>query len=371
MTDRQNAIVGCLLGTAVGDALGLPFEGLKAPRARKLLGPPNRHRLFLGRGLVSDDTEHTCLVAQALIESGGDPQQCSSLLAARLRWWLLSGPGGIGLATLRSCMKLWLGVSPERSGVYSAGNGPAMRAAIFGATVDDLPQLQKLVRSASRITHTDPKAEQGAFAVALAARMSAKCDAVTPDDYVRELATRLNRPDAAEFLSLIERLPASLARGNSTPEFAASLGLVDSVSGYVLHTVPVALHAWMRFPTDYRAAVTSVIECGGDTDSTAAIVGGIVGAAVGKAGIPEEWLTGLVEWPRSVTWMEHLGEQLSRVASTGTPERAIRASATGQLLRNAFFLLVILGHVFRRWLPRWTVTKRVDERSTAEPIGSS
>ena len=64
-------ISGCLLGTALGDALGLPYEGLSRRRALRLLGRPDRFRFNFGRGMVSDDTEHTCMVAQALISSGG------------------------------------------------------------------------------------------------------------------------------------------------------------------------------------------------------------------------------------------------------------------------------------------------------------
>jgi ADP-ribosylglycohydrolase len=50
----------------------------------------------------------------------------------------------------------------------------------------------------------------------------------------------------------------------------------------VLHTVPVALHACFRYPDDVRTAVLETVHCGGDTDSTAAIVGGILGARVGR-----------------------------------------------------------------------------------------
>ncbi len=51
-------IVGSLLGTAIGDSIGLPYEGLSRRRAKRLLGPPDRHRFLFGRGMVSDDTEH-------------------------------------------------------------------------------------------------------------------------------------------------------------------------------------------------------------------------------------------------------------------------------------------------------------------------
>ncbi len=64
--DREGSIIGCLMGAAIGDALGLPYEGLSRQRAARLLGPPDRYRLIGNRGMVSDDTEHLCLVAQAL-----------------------------------------------------------------------------------------------------------------------------------------------------------------------------------------------------------------------------------------------------------------------------------------------------------------
>ena len=68
----EDRIVGCILGTAVGNAIGLPFERLSRRRASRLLGSPSQHRFIFGRGMVFDDTEHTCIVAQALIGSEGD-----------------------------------------------------------------------------------------------------------------------------------------------------------------------------------------------------------------------------------------------------------------------------------------------------------
>ncbi len=92
--------------------------------------------------MISDDTEHTCMVAQSLIESGDDIEAFAKQFASRLRWWILALPAGVGKATARSCIKLWLGIRPSKSGVYSAGNGPAMRAAILGATIDDQSPLE-------------------------------------------------------------------------------------------------------------------------------------------------------------------------------------------------------------------------------------
>lgn len=343
--------MGCLLGTAVGDALGLPYEGLSRRRGQRLWGEPDGYRLLGGRGVVSDDTEHACMTAQALIAAGDDVERFARELACRLKWWLLGMPAGTGLATLRATLKLYVGVPPDRSGVFSAGNGPAMRAPVLGAALDDRELLQRMVRACTRITHTDSKAEWGALAVALAAHLASRQGEVEGSDYLRQLEQLAAGEASSEFLELVAKAVGGAQDFASTAEFAASLGLEQGVSGYIYHTLPVVLHAWLRHPHDFRSAVTEVIRCGGDTDSTAAIVGGIVGSAVGKEGIPQEWLTGLRDWPRSAAWIEELAAQLAEARRHRTPNRPPRLPAWGVLPRNLVFAAAVLTHGFRRLLP--------------------
>ena len=111
--DRTQQIVGCLLGGAVGDALGLPFEGLSRRRvAARLAGAPLEHSLVRGRGMISDDTEHACMTAQALLSAPDDPDAFARSLAWRLRGWLMILPAAVGWSTLRAIIKMWLGASP-------------------------------------------------------------------------------------------------------------------------------------------------------------------------------------------------------------------------------------------------------------------
>ena len=161
---------GALLGTAVGDALGLPAEGLSRSRIEVRWHGHWGQRFIFGRGMCSDDTEHTFFVAQALLSYPDDPVKFQRCLAWKLRLWLLGVPAGVGFATLRAILKLWMGFPPSRSGVYSAGNGPAMRSALLGAYFFDEPaKRRQFVSAATRLTHTDPKAETAALAVAEAA----------------------------------------------------------------------------------------------------------------------------------------------------------------------------------------------------------
>jgi ADP-ribosyl-[dinitrogen reductase] hydrolase len=111
---ENSKIAGSILGTAIGDAIGLPYEGLSRRRGVKILGIPDRHRLLFGWGMVSDDTEHTCMVAQSLIAAGDNLPKFQHQLAGRFRLWLLLLPAGVGFATLRAIGRLWMGFNPER-----------------------------------------------------------------------------------------------------------------------------------------------------------------------------------------------------------------------------------------------------------------
>ena len=346
----REAIIGCILGTAVGDALGLPYEGLSPERAKRMLGPPDRHRFFFRRGMVSDDTEHTCMVAQSLIEARGDVEIFATRFASRLRWWIIGLPAGVGKATARSGIRLWLGFKPWNAGVNSAGNGPAMRAAIFGAAFDDLPLMLAMVRASSRLTHTDPKAEFGSIAVALAAKHSRENGSVDANAWLTDVADAVGN-EGAELIELLRRVLISIESKETTIAFASSLGLAKGVTGYTYHTVPVAIHAWLSFPREFEQAVMTIIQCGGDADTTAAIVGGIVGAGVGREGIPSEWLDGICEWPGSVSWMHVLGETLSDSIANAAPVHAPAINPLAVLFRNLFFLAIVLVHGFRRLAP--------------------
>ena len=355
---NPDAVVGCILGAALGDAVGLPCEGLSPARQRKLFGEAGEPTLFFGRRMVSDDTEHTILTAQALIESRGDVEKFTRCFAKKLRVWIGCLPAGVGLATLKACLKLCVGVSPQRSGVWSAGNGPAMRSALLGVCLgDDMKTLHSFVRASSCLTHTDPRAEHGAFAVALAAHFAVARDNFTPIEYSIALRHALG-DGAQELCDLVDRATNSVRNGQTTQDFATELGLGRGVSGYVLHTVPVALHAWFCHRDNFRAAVTEIVRCGGDTDSTGAIVGALVGARVGENGLPADWLQSLAEWPHDVRWMRQLGTALNTSLNDEAnknsdlpPVSLPRASVFAILLRNLFFLCVVLCHGLRRLLP--------------------
>lgn len=342
------AIAGVLLGTAVGDALGLPAEGLSRQRIARCWGGQWKHRFLLQRGMISDDTEHTLFVAQALLCHPQDPVAFQRCLAWKFRFWLLGIPAGIGFATLRAILKLWVGIPPTRSGVFSAGNGPAMRSALLGVYFARDPiRRRDFVAACTQVTHTDPRAETAALAIAEA--VSWTVNPVGPLEHFHSRLLELGQDE--EWQALCRQLFKSLAEGRTVAEFSESLGLNVGVTGYAYHTVPVALFAWMRHPDDFSDALTSVLNCGGDTDTVGSIVGGLMGARVGIRGIPVDLIQGLCEWPRSASWMERLSNRLAAQESSPKPLGPVGYFWPGILPRNVLFLLMVLAHGFRRLLP--------------------
>lgn len=350
MKASRERLRGLLLGLAVGDAIALPMEGLAPARVAKLFPGPLRHRLLPGVGLFSDDTEHAIFTAQALLAHPADPQAFRAALAWKLRLWLLGLPAGIGFATLRACLRLWLGLA--ESGVRSAGNGPGMRAPVIGAVLGGDPErMCAYVRASTALTHTDPRAQTGALALAMMAGLAVTHDQPPPWFAVRDMLAGLAGPEDVEWPGLLAAVGDSLGAGDDIPAFARRLGLARGVTGYIYHTVPVVLFAWLRHGRDYRGALEGIVAAGGDTDSVAAMAGALLGATAGEAGIPAEWIAGVRDWPRGLPVVLALADGLTEVAATGLPQPPVRYAWGGLALRNPAFVGIVLAHGLRRLLP--------------------
>jgi len=351
--DTRAAILGSLVGTAVGDALGLPYEGLSPRRARRLLRGPIRMRLVAGRGMVSDDTEHAVMTARALARSGGQTVAFGAALGSQLRLWFLMMPVALGVATLRACARLCVGIDPERSGVFSAGNGPLMRAPMIGAAATTPAKLRALVERSTRTTHTDPKATRAAILIALAAwiqRRSLVGDEAA--DLGRALWS-LAEPELSadpDLAARVSRACESAIRGESTSAFVAEEGQSRGVSGYCHDTAPACIHAWLSHRRDPLAAAEAVIRAGGDADTTAAITGGIVGAA-GVTPATSDAARRIVEWPWTLGHIEQIADAAAEAIARGEARDPGPVFAAARLVRNVCFLVLVLMHGLRRLLP--------------------
>jgi ADP-ribosylglycohydrolase len=227
-----------------------------------------------------------------------------------------------------------------------------MRSALLGVVLGDRPEaLKEFTLRSTRLTHSDPKAFLGALAVALAAYLSSQPRNPLPEGFAELIGRLLPGEEGVELIRLLDGASVSASKGEAVGVFAESIGSRHGISGYMYHTVPCVIQTWLRYPGDYAGGMREILSAGGDTDTAGAILGGIIGARVGKEGIPAEWTSGVMEWPRSIRWMEQLGGCLAQVIQDDREIEPPRAGPLFILLRNLFFLVVVLLHGLRRLAP--------------------
>jgi ADP-ribosylglycohydrolase len=344
-------IHGCLAGGAIGDSLGLAFEGLNRKRGIKLLGNPYPNRLFFGYGMVSDDTEHACMTAIALINSNENPETFERELISQLRWWFLCLPPATGLATAKACLKSLMGISPKKIGSDSAGNGPAMRAAVIGCSAKSIESVQALIEISSRLTHSDRRSEEGALLIALAANWSLNNSARNVDAFFHYLENYRGFAWGLPFRDGIKALQHSLAIGESTLTFSEGIGSRKGVSGFIIPTTLVALHSWLANLNDFEKTVIDCIRCGGDTDTVAAIAGSLAGAYVGYQKIPEKLGKKIIDYPFSYKRLSLLAIDLNQSPDKTSNVRWIGKRWVLMPFRNLTLVFLIFLHVLRRIAP--------------------
>jgi ADP-ribosylglycohydrolase len=352
--EHEARLKGLLLGVAVGDSLGLPAEGLSRRRVQKLFRGQWHQRFLFGRGMISDDTEHTVFVAQCLLQHPDSVSEFRRLLAWKFRVWFLSLPAGIGFATLRSILKLWLGFSPEKSGVYSAGNGPAMRAAIIGAYFAQSPdRIDSYIRASTLLTHTDPRALTGASAIAHLAgwisRNPTPSHLNSPDVFA--ILESCGRANDTEWKEIVDKMRCAFEQGVSVEAFTLQMNLSRGVSGYIYHTVPVSIYSWMKHYGEFEQTLIAVLNCGGDTDTVASIAGGLAGVSVGDEAIAKEWVDKIRDYPFNTRFLKNLAMCLANRQQGIDCESLKTPFFLFLFVRNILFLLVILIHGFRRLAP--------------------
>lgn len=310
-TGVGDRIAGALIAYACGDALGLPWEDKPEASAGVSAGQVEQLPARDGwpRGSTSDDTALTLLVAHHLAERGGDGDASAFLAelaerAPRIR--------GLGPTTRAAIERFRRGGTPVAS-PGRATNGAAMRALPIGWAV---PHAQAARRrqtaiELSRATHTQPSALAAACVVAACA--SSALENADPG-LLLEVAAAEAR-DAAQAVSAdprLARMLAQLARQEwAPPAGGVSLDPYEAVTA-VLYCVTRA--------SSLRGALVSAVQLGGDTDTVAALTGGLLGCQLTPGQVRAE-----LPWHRFVV----LPEPESVIAETAAALAASRAAHPG------------------------------------------
>lgn len=274
---RERAL-GCIIGGAIGDAIGGPFEGRPAPVQFK------EHTDWS----ISDDSQLTLATCESIIELNHvSPEHIAQRF---VHWYRARRITGMGASTLKALRDLDSGLHWALAGAKgerSAGNGAAMRVAPIAFHIDpDDAQQRLLIRDVCRITHHNEEAYAGALAVVIAIRSLAFRQSA-PMDLLDVVSSRL--PDSRVRDRLIE---LAALRNESVADVAAKFG----ASGYVVESVPLTLFAARSIEHQtFDDLLRTVIEAGGDTDTNASIAGQLAGAWLGAAKISSQMIELLPE----------------------------------------------------------------------------
>lgn len=305
-----SSFAGCLVGQALGDALGFPVEGappevcgqyvegvLRSGRAARV------HRFGYPPLQYTDDTQLARELVRSLVERRGfDPEDYAARIAALFREDRVVGRGS---ATDQAARRLIRGVPWDQAGTPSpsAGNGTAMRAAPVGLFYwDDEEAMLRAAHLQGFITHQDPRCSAGSIAIAGAVWLALRMHPLDIQAFVSQLATWTDLWDPHLADGLL-RLPAwvqlppeeavkSIGRVGLEPGYRDPEGW-QGISPFVTTSVLWSLYAFLRSPDNYWETVCTAIAVGGDVDTTGAMAGALSGAYLGLSALPEDLARGV------------------------------------------------------------------------------
>lgn len=300
-------VEGMLLGVAIGDSLGAPSEGLIPSERRARYGEirdylPNKY-VNEARGFPTDDTQLTFWKLEQLIEDRGFvPENVARKYATGGKIY------GIG-ETVRGFLKNYKGGLPwHRSGPQSAGNGALMRISptLLPHLTTGGTGLWVDTALAAMMTHNDRASTSACLALIAMLWEALDMDRPPAPRWWGERYVELTRdlegnaeysPRGGAFTSYRGPLWRFVEMGLSWAE-APGIETVEACNAwysgaFLLETVPCVLLIMTRYADDPEEAIVRAVNDTRDNDTTAAIVGCLVGALHGKRGLPQRWIANL------------------------------------------------------------------------------
>lgn len=304
--EKEQQFIGCLLGCAIGDALGAPIENWSREKILELdnltgyfreCHHKSRDKPF-PLGQCTDDTQLTIALVKGILSSGD--VDGGAIASEFVKLWQSGEIVGQGKVADNAVKRLIEGVSWDEAALIDdkPWNGAAMRMAPVGLWDHERAEnLEDDVYKASVITHRHPKAISGALAIGAAVAFVVSQTEFSAGEFVESVANTVANQDEdlAKHILLIKEW-VSLSD-------AEVLAVMDSIMtddsrlsrkehgwfGIPVSTEPtvlMALYAFINSPNNYLETVECALRAGGDVDTTAAIAGSISGAFNGVSALP-------------------------------------------------------------------------------------
>jgi ADP-ribosylglycohydrolase len=315
---KKDRIRGAIIGTAIGDALGMCVEGLSPSTIKRYYGlvkgyrTPNKECRSpyhnLERGQWTDDTQLMLDIGESIVAKRGIDYE--DIIKRHISSF--NERRGWGKATTKSIQRAIAGTKWWESGEPgAAGNGPPMKIAplgiLYGAEIIDEFELMTISTNLSRMTHMDPRPniasviqclligaalKSGIKGLKQALEMS-PCISSTLEQFLSFCAT--NRLGTKLYKALCKTC-------KKDSEIRDEVG----VKAFVNESFPFTCAMVLKHCDDLEWCLIRIINQGGDADTTGAMAGAMLGAAYGYSEFPIRWKRGLEDKKRLLTLADNL-----------------------------------------------------------------
>ena len=310
--DFLDKFQGCLLGVAIGDTLGHPFEGVLRQEIHSNFEDfeefiNTNRKLFT---TYTDDTQLTIHTAKALIQGNGF--NIDNFIREYVSW-LEDPPIGPGYGCISSIQKLKYGIPWDQATSNSGGNGTVMRIAPIGLFYcKNLKDLKSSAIKSSIITHSHPAASAGAIIIARAIAFLIDKNPETGfsiDEFFKVIISSISGSQEEiweEFIKILDKLRSNLdipieaglikfsQVGVKSPYFIEQYLGQAFVHPYTISTVICSIFIFLKRLSSFQDCIFELATAGGDSDTIGAIGGSLAGVYFGYNNIPIE-LTKMVK----------------------------------------------------------------------------
>ncbi len=320
---KEERYKSAIMGFVVGDALGVPVEFRKRYQLAEdpVIGMREKGTHNQEIGTWSDDSSMVVATMEWLSENTEKPTEYTELMKKFLRWYTKGDytAGGktfdVGEATQRAISQFENGVEPKFCGgtsEYDNGNGSLMR--MLPLALWDSEELAwecnegaSFVFDVSALTHAHARSKAGCFIyskiIANLLHMPEKTKMEVVEESIQNCVDYFQTQSDSQILresGSYERL-WDVDRFKNLPTDKIQSG------GYIVHTLEAAIWCFLN-TNDYKECVLEAVNLGGDTDTVAAVAGGMAGLYYGFEEIPQEW----VKVIRRGNWIMELAGKLAQ-----------------------------------------------------------
>ena len=304
--ELRSKFLGCLLGTAIGDALGARREGGGMCTGDDILSLADK----LQQLVYTDDTHMMIGIAESLVESrgfNGEHMAQTFVKNYEREPWRGYGPGPPLIFRRIKNGEEWYDAATKIYPGGSFGNGSAMRVAPVGLLYSRDPErLREIAYLSSSITHSHELGKEGAALQACAVALAFNerwHEGIDRAAFVTGLGNFVKARVYKEKLGQIGELLGEQDRTKIVRVLGNGIEAPRSV--------PTAIYCFLKHSESFKGTVTYAVTLGGDTDTIAAMAGAISGAYLGIEAIPSVWQLKL----ENRDYIEALAEDLAVLAN--------------------------------------------------------